>query len=117
MVVANTARGLTSSHDLTQPESLAALRDLLDAGQVTALSIVRDGVQHALTAPRGAGRFVFGADPIVDSSDTVVGERVFVQAGDVRAIVSATFGSSIVRTDLVRTGAMRYAPRGERRRG
>lgn len=117
MVIANTARGLTSSFDLTQAESFAALCDLLASGQVTALSILRDGTQHTLTSPRGMRGHVFGAEPVLNGGGAVVGERVFLQAGDVRVTLSATFGGNVVRTDLVRTGVMRYHPRSTRRSG
>lgn len=118
MVVANTARGLTSSFDLTQPASFTALCDLLASGQVTALSILRDGTQHTLTSPRGVRSHIFGAEPIVNGGGVVVGERVFLQAGEVRVTLSATFNGNVVRTDLVRTGTMKYnASRGTRRSG
>jgi len=117
MVVANTTRGLTHSFDLADPPGLSALLDLVSTGQVTALSILRDGVQHTLTAPRGFRHPAFGAEPLTNGGGSVVGERVFVQAGDVRLSLTSTFTGNVVRTDLVRTGVMRYNPQDKPRSG
>jgi hypothetical protein len=110
MVVANTTRGVTHTFDLTNPSSLADLLDLTLSGQITALSILRAGVQHTLTMPCGFRNPTFGAEAVVNGGRGVIGERVFVQAGDTRLSLTATFNGNVVRTDLVRTGVMRYNP-------
>ena len=116
MVVANTSRGLTQAFDLSKPADLSSLQELLASGRVTALALLRDGVQHVLPSPRGFRRPVFGAEPVINGAG-VVGERIFVQAGDTRLTLSTTFTSAVVRTDLVRTGVMRYNPQDKQRTG
>jgi hypothetical protein len=109
MVIANTADGKTTRFDLAQEDAYAALQELLETGQVTALSILHEGTQHSLPRPRRfRKRPVYGAEQLRNGSREVLGERIFAQAEDVRVSISTTFASRLVRTDLVRLGAMQY---------
>ena len=109
MVIANTADGKTSHFDLSSDARYDALQALLETGQVTALSILHEGVQHTLPRPkRFRKRSVYGAEQLRNGSPAVLGERIFAQADDVRVSVTITYASMLVRTDLVRLGVMKY---------
>ncbi len=112
MVIANTARGLTYSFDLTCPEDFNALQALLDANQITALTLVREGTRYALPTPQRFRRLIFGAELIATKAEGVIGERIFVQADNVRVSLSVLFHSDLIRADLVNTGTLRYNSRG-----
>jgi hypothetical protein len=108
MIVANTNQGTTLTFDLTLPNSQEELNQLLNSGIVTALSIQKNGMQHALVMPKGfKGPLVFGANPIIDK-DTMIGELIYVQAYDVRLSLSSTFAGNLIKSSLVHTGIMRY---------
>jgi len=109
MVIANTADGKTTRFDLASDSAYAALQALLESGKVTALSILHGGTQHSLPRPkRFRKRPVYGAEQLRNGTDSVLGERIFAQAEDVRVSVTATFASRLVRTDLVKIGVMKY---------
>lgn len=106
MVIANASDGSTSQFDLSESSQRRALASLLASGQVSALSILHSGTQHVLPLPRRFRRPVYGAEPVFNGTLKVIGERIYVQAGDVRVSLTATFSGTVVRCDLVRTGRM-----------
>lgn len=110
MVVANTKIGITKSFDLQNPSDSLSLQQLIVSKSVTALAILRTGVQHSLSLPKGFRNSSFGAE-LISNGNCAVGERIFVQVDDTRIIVSSTFSGSVVRSDLIRTGECRYMPR------
>lgn len=111
MVLANTASGLTHSFDLRDSQSLQDLLYLIRSKQVTAISITHNGVQQVLPIPkRFKDRPIFGAELVTNSDSAPIAERIYAQVGSVRVILTRTFSSKLVRTDLVRTGRQLYDP-------
>lgn len=110
MVIANVSDGSTKRFDLSEPPQHQALSALLASGQVSALSILHNGTQHTLLPPKRFRRSLYGAEPVFNGASDVVGERIYVLAGDVKVSLTATFRGTVVRCDLVRTGRLRYNP-------
>jgi len=115
VVLVNTTQGLTHTFDPSAPSDLATLSSLLAGGQATAVSLLHDGVRHVLPGPRGFRRHFFGAEVLRDKGGALVGERVFVRAGDIRVSVSLTYKGGLVRTDVARIGALKYNLSSKRR--
>ena len=111
MILVNLADGSTRSVDLSVDGGLRSAVALLASGKVTALVLRTNGAQHALVMPRHfRSRPVYRIEPILDGTGAVIGEYIAAQADDVRVSLTSTFASHMVRCDLVKTGAMRYAP-------
>ena len=111
MILANVESGTTECFDLDDPDQYRNLLDLISSGQVTALSLLQNGVQHALPLPkRFSRRPIFGAETIINGTKTPIGERIYAQADNVRISLSLTYRSKLVRCNLVRTGKMKYNP-------
>lgn len=120
MIIANTAKGTTHRFDLTETGQLEALEALIYSGQVTALSILHRGTQHALPLPKRFGKHgrpIFGAELLrngvrmPDGSPAAVGERISCQVGEIRVSLTSTFTGALVRCDVVRIGRQQYDPR------
>ncbi len=110
MVIVNVSDGSTVRFDLSEPSQHQALTALIISGRVSALSILHNGTQHSLPLPKRFKRPLYGAEPVSNGTPRVIGERIYIQAGDVRVSLTATFTGSVVRCDLVRTGRQRYSP-------
>lgn len=112
MVVVNTSSGSTRVYDLRDEESLPDLLLLLSSNQVTALSILHDGMQHVLPQPKKfRAKPNFGVELVSNGDNSsLIAERIYSQVGDVRVSVTRTFASKLVRTDLVRIGKQLYNP-------
>ena len=112
MVLINLADGSTQTVDVSAVLGLSLASSLLASGKVTGLVLRQDGTQHALTMPRRfRSSVVYFVEQIRDQAGVVIGERIAVQADDVRLSLTATYASRMIRTDLVKTGSMRYAAR------
>jgi hypothetical protein len=110
VIIANLSDGATRPFDLNDPEDRTVLEDLAATNRVRALSILQQGVQHALPAPKRLLPVLFGAELVFRDSGPAVGERVFCQAGTVRVSLTYFFGGSLVRCDVVKTGRQRFRP-------
>jgi hypothetical protein len=123
MVIANTAEGYTHQFDLTDDAQADALAALLRTGTITALAILHRGNQTALPLPKRFGRrqLAFGAEVLrngtrgPDGQPAALGERVWVQAGEVRVSLLSTFTGALVRCDVVRIGRHQFDPRRDRK--
>lgn len=116
MVIANTTTGQTLQFDLVDDHQYRSLLSLLRSGSVTALALLQNSVQHTLNAPKGfSGKPTFGAERITNGSNEAIAERVFIQAGELRVSLTHTFNSKLVRTDLRKTGKLRFDPLKRRR--
>lgn len=106
----NTSDGLTRSFDPRLPAELRALRQLLQCRSVTGLSLQTDTSVNALPRPKAFhGQVVFTAEALEGDDGQALGERVTAYAGDVRLSLSWTYGSKLVRSELVRVGALKYS--------
>ncbi len=77
---------------------------------MTALALMVEGVQHSLPTPkRFTSAYEFGFD-VLKRGSAVIGERIYVQSGVVRVLLTTTFKSKLVRCDLIRTGRQTFIP-------
>lgn len=111
MVIANTSDGSSCSFDISDPTEFHKLRKLIQTGQVTALSLLHEGMRCCLPPPKKfKKRPLYGIESITDKNYGVIGEKIFSQADDIRVNLTLTFNSKFIRCDLVRIGSMRYSP-------
>lgn len=111
MVIANISNGSSGSFDITNSTEFCKLRDLIFTGQVTALSLLHDGIRCCLPLPKKFRKKpLYGIELITDKNHGVIGEKIFSQADDIRVNLTLTFNSRFIRCDLVRIGSMRYNP-------
>lgn len=110
MILANRIDGTTLKCDLANGADRTELFSSIRAGKVTALSILSNGSRYSLPSPTKFSRpLVFSAD-LLSSGDKVFGERISVQADNVRVSVSLLYSDASIRVDLVKTGRMQYNP-------
>jgi hypothetical protein len=111
MVVVNTSDGITRSFDLRINSDLAGVLSLIRSNSITALAILHNQVQQVLPLPKRFGRNVtFGVELVKNRDNDPLAERIYLQANDVRINLTRTFKSKLIRTDMIRTGKLRFDP-------
>lgn len=111
MIVASLSDGSTEVLDPTLQDEVFRLAQLVESDRVTALSLLVGGFQSSIPLPKKfRRRSTYGFEVLRDGSGEVIGEKIFVQADDVRLGLSMTYRSKRVRCDLERTGRMLYNP-------
>lgn len=114
MVIANLRDGTTFKCDIASRQDCTYLSGLLQKNKITGLSLLNHGVQNTLPKPsRFRESAIFGFESILDSN-VIIGERIFVQAGKVRVVLTTTFKTKLVRCDLINTGQMKFYPEMQR---
>lgn len=104
--------GTLTTQLLTLQDNVADANQItFGPGEVTALSLQAEGHTTALPTPKQFKRRPeFGVELLTNGTPEPIGERIFVQAESVRASLTLTFKSKLVRCDLVKTGRMLYNP-------
>lgn len=115
-MLVNLSDGSTVSFDLQKQTDLDAWETLRQdrMGDITGLSVARDGVLHSLPFRRKRfRRFLCDAELVRKANGRIVGERLVVHADDITATVLVYWSGHppMVRYDLERTGRPVYLPR------
>jgi uncharacterized protein YcgI (DUF1989 family) len=109
LVRVQSSDGRTAAFDLLDPDEARALLERLrrDPNSVTALTM-NNGASLSVVRPRGFQSVKLAAERF-DSAKG--GERLEVQADDVRLIITSHSETSAFRLFLERTGRRRFDPR------
>ena len=91
---------------------LRRLEDLAFQSSVTGLTILHRGVSYSVPKPRGFDAVRFSAEYVDAMTERKVkgGERIILQAGEVRASVMVHTQHRAARVTIMRIGRQRYAP-------
>lgn len=121
MLRVHLASGETLRFDLSDEDQAREWRDR--AGDrafqldVRGLTVQHNGVQYSLTRPEGFGRVFLYAERLApdEAQKFKGGERLVLQAGDVRLTMMVHEAQRAARVSLTKTGAVVYNPLEQRR--
>jgi hypothetical protein len=91
---------------------LTRLQDQTFQESITGLTILHRGVSYSMSRPRGFDAVCFSAERIKPVAERKIkgGERIILQAGDVRASVTVHMDHRAARVTLMKIGRQRYVP-------
>ena len=121
MIKVHLRDGKTLSFDLTVDderkrwEEMSSHREFTE--MVTGMGVLHDKHWHTLPSPKMFHRYEYGAElvrTVKNGVETNVGERVTLQADDVRVTLMVYFGHrpKMARVDMKRIGKQRFSPKG-----
>lgn len=116
MLKVNLSTGESLHFDLTNEESALEwnerARDTRFQQQITALTLILNGVQYSLPRPSNlTPTFLFAENIPPDPSAKIKGgERILAHAGDIGVVLTAHASQRALRVNVTRQGKQRFNP-------